>query len=737
MGIIDAFLERRRQNIVALEQRSVGTTLVPFHANRPTWLPSTIDTYDAGAYRKVALVFRCTQYIANAAGDAKLRVYAEKNGDQVADNTHALRQLLVRPNDNMGETRFMSFVAMLMTVTGFALIEKERNVMGGVMRLWPLRSDWARPIRREDGTTDWEYTVPGRQPVILEAEDVIATSYADTPDFSPTGIGPLQAILREVGITSAMTDFLKVFMDRGAMPLYVMMPSDDPKASAQWSKPETKAAFVDAFRQRYGGLPRAVDPMPLVGIKDIKPLGFNFDELAYPELNKMADARICTGFGIPPILVGTEVGLERSTFSNTAEARRSFYEDTMRYFWVRLDDAFTRQLLPDFETRPGYELAFDTSDLPALRDDEDASWKRAVEGFRVGMISRHTAQLEAGVTAHGADEFLVPMNAVPLPNAQRSNGYTAYVEGGTTPLRALPLAHDPKAPRFISRDGGRYINEVRLSPAERRRRAAIIATNRQAMGKLAGLLRPEVARFLDGQRARVLTSVPAEARALDDIVSLGTRRLWETSADDYRATLGRPIATKAVDGLDWDTEDAMLGALLAAWWPTVGETAFERAEAQLDTDLGWATGLYATQLARALEPRVRAINETTRRDIEELVIAALLAGRTLDELRGDMDHLFDTTYAGRDATIATTETTVAYGQASVLGFAAGGVRDVQVSDNPAHTEAYTGATDGLTCAQRHNLVVPIDRAMFHVQSDHPNGSASLVPVLTSPLGGAE
>jgi HK97 family phage portal protein len=501
MGIIDAFLNRRRENIAALEYRSAsaGGQVIPSQSGRPQWLPRTIDAYDGAAYRKVVLIYRCVQEIAAAAGTASLQVINPESEE--ADDTHPLRQLIVQPNEGMGEGRFLSFITMNMAVTNFVVIEKERDALGNVIALWPLRSDWIRPIPINQAPPDWEYRVPGREPIRLKSEDVIPIPYADTPDNSPTGIGPMESVLREAQISSALTDFLKVFMDRGAMPLYAVIPQDEGPGAAQWKKQETKDAFIEAFKKKYMGLGNAGEPLPMVGVKDVKQIGFDFNQLAYTDLNNLQDARICTAFGVPPILVGAQVGLERSTFSNTAEARTSFYEDTMSYVWSRIDDAFTRHLLPEFEWRPGWSIQFDTSNIPALQDDRNEANTRAVAAFTAGLISRHPAQIEAGYDVHGPDDFLIPFNMLPTP----TNAVTALPEAtveveseGERMYReflrrlniyALPT-HDPKAPRYVMREGRKYVNEYRLSPAEREQRAAVVQTNQTTIGRLASVIEP-------------------------------------------------------------------------------------------------------------------------------------------------------------------------------------------------------------------------------------------------------
>lgn len=409
MGLFRDFLDQLRTNhrqVNGLDARAaMGGQIISWTAGKPQWLPRTVDTYDTNAYRKVALIFRCVQYLANATGTAPLQVI--NPASQEADDSHPLRMLLARPNFNMGEARFFSFLAMNMAVTNFVVIEKERSRAGEVINLWPLRSDWIRPIPRNGQPPDWEYTIPdGSEPRILKAEDAIPITYADTPDHSPTGIGPLTSVLREAQISSALTDFVKVFMDRGAIPLYMLLPSDDPKLAAQFRNPETKNAFLDAWRQRYAGIVNSgVDPLLSPGIKDIKRVGLDMNELAYADLNNLTDVRICQAFGVSPLLVDANAGMESSTFSNKAEARRGFFEDTMPALWGRIDDAFTRHLLPEFEWRPGWNIQFDTSEIPALQDDHNEANARAVAAWSSGLVSRHAAQIEAGFEVHGPDVF--------------------------------------------------------------------------------------------------------------------------------------------------------------------------------------------------------------------------------------------------------------------------------------------------------------------------------------------
>lgn len=708
--IADFLTAEPRGQRAMLETRAIGDTIPPWIVGKPKWVERNVTTFDREAYRKVVLAWRCTQYLANASGSAPLRVMDPDR--EPVDATHDMQRLLDRPNPGMGQHRFLSFVTLVMAVAGFCVIEKERDRAGNVIGLWVLRPDWLRPVPRQQDQPDWEYRVPGYdRPFMIAAEDVVTLTYADTPDSNLLGIGPVEIMLREAQVSSALTDFLKAFMDRGALPLYAIIPQDEGVGASQWKKPETRDAFREAWRQRYQGLKHATDPLPLVGVKDVKPIGFDFNELAYPALNDLTDARICTAFGIPPILVGAQVGLDKATYSNYGQARQSFYEDTMTYLWSRIDDALTRQLLPEFELAPGWDISFDTANVPALQDNTNDRWQRGTEAFRSGGISRHVFHRELGIDPHGDDVFLVPINMIAVPNSS-SAGRSRLPSRVTIDAqgRALP------EPRIITRDGRRYLNRSALTTDQRARIDTAITIQRRSIDQLAAMLEPMMTDYLSAQAARIVESV--------------------TVARSLPSSNGTAPEVRAMEDIDWTNEQDILRELLTRWMGDVESTAIASTTAMIG-DVAWdVSNPFLAMLTGTLGDRITQITETTRQTVETIVQEALIDGTTMPDLATMLEDHLAPTYAGRAENVARTESMHAYGRASQMAYEASGVvQEAMIADNAAHTESYRGAADGLTCAQRDGLVIPVSRISFHVGSDHPRGSAAAIPIV-EPLEGA-
>jgi HK97 family phage portal protein len=675
---------------VRTEQRDlVGVRPIQSTLNRPQWPKRDIGVYNRDAYGKLALIFRCVQFLSQSVASAPLRVYPMDEDDP--DDNNPLRQLLTSPNRESNEARFLSQVTLTMAVAGFCVIEKERSTNGRVVGLWPINPAYCKPIPRADASPDWEIVVPGYRPVTLFAEDVIALTYADRPDQNPTGIGPLEVLLRQWGLANVMDEFIYKFFQNDALPQYVLVPKD---GAIQ------KQADADVARfkwRQFTGLNRAdFGPPVMESIADVKRIGFDLNELAYKDIRDITENAICQAFGIPPILLGTTYGLERSTFANYGEARRSFYEDTISPMWNRVEDAFGRGLFFEFTGNLNqWRLNFDTSDVPAMRDDVLPRQTLAVTAFQAGGLSSHQLADELGIEPRGPDVFMRSIASMDLPVVQATGRRFRVTDAETFFL------HGP--------DGSENRRRALALPEVRQR---IGLVNRTAYLRVAQKFEPQVQTFFDGQAERVAAVFGVRSQN-------GTER--------------RDVA----ELVNWDEEDRLLGELLRSLYQANGQVAFQLAGQSLgDDSIVWTVqNPRLAQFIERLAERVVGINATTKADISRIVTEALLEGVTMPELAGRLDGLFEETYAGRAMTISRTESQVAYNQASTLAYAESGVvEQAELLDNPDHTDDY-GAADGLSCAERNGLIVDLADVGLHIESEHPNGTLAVSPYL-APVGDA-
>lgn len=696
-----------------------------YQLNKPQWPRRTTTTYSDNAFAQIALIFRCVGVTANSIAAAPVKVYKDAGGGQrEEDPTHAVRQLMTRPNPFWGEVRFLSTVAMVAAVTGFCVIEKERSAAGRVIALYPLRSDWLKPIPRSNAAPDWEYCVPGYQPTTVSADDVLVFTYADATDYRYTGIGPLEVALREWGILNTMTDFLKAFFDSGATPQLGLVP--DPNAK-RYSQAEADT-LIEKFLAK-SGLANSLRPVFLQGITDVKRLGFDFNELAYTDLRDVSELAVCQAFGVPPGLVGTSPGLDSNTYSNAKTMRQSFYEDTITPLWARLDDTLTFGLLSEFEARPGYSLEFDTSNIPALQDDVTPTWQRATAALQASGITRNMFLREVGLpTVVGGDVFLESISTVEVPaveegqNGQRSNGHAPIIGtngNGHNTLWGLPLVESTME-RGATLTGMHALPEGGLYrlPAEQRSRVAAHA--KQTIARLGDRSAPLLRAFWKAQGQRVA----------DEVLGI-LPRMSDHPAHAFTMNLQERALTDSF----WDDEDRRLRDVTNKIHDANGKAAFDATNDLLHVDVSW--DLANPNVGRVMDQlgqRVVGINDTTRTELQQTISDALSEGVSLNDLSDRIKGQFDGYSNARAMTTARSESQVAYNKASVLGYQESGVVGrAELVDNPDHTEDY-GATDGLTCATRDGIIVSLDSVDDHIDAEHPNGSLAVIPVLSTALG---
>jgi len=110
-------------------------------------------------------------------------------------------------------------------------------------------------------------------------------------------------------------------------------------------------------------------------------------------------------FKVPPIMVGAQVGLERSTFANTEQSEKQLWRHKIIPDNERVASAFTNAY--DDELPEGVFLAHDYSDVEALQESRNDKFERAQQGTSGGWLTVNDARAEVGLQpVPGGDVFL-------------------------------------------------------------------------------------------------------------------------------------------------------------------------------------------------------------------------------------------------------------------------------------------------------------------------------------------
>ena len=446
----------------------------PWQTGHEQPAPTALDRLALEGYHGNEVVYACVREIASTAAEVALRA-RDQAGAPLHD--HPLQRLFDRPNPEHSSFELIEALLTDLLVYGNAFLLKERaphlahapvphgpsgrSTAGSplpgapspgagraapidtraqpdaplpsgrpaeIVALWKLRPDRVRLVPGERRLVAGYVHQIGDRKTALGPQDVIHLRLPD-PANDLWGLSPVRAAARQIDTDSEASRFVDAFFRNAAVPFGII------KLKRALRGGETEAGRIGRrWSERFRGLFGRFQVGVLDADADFQRIGLTQDEMAFPELRAQTEARICAAFRVPPVLVGVKVGLDHSTFSNMAEARRFFWENTLLSLYRRLEDKLNAELTPDYGPHPrGLRLAFDFSDVAALRTSRESIERSALAGLRAGALTINDTRRRLGLEpTAGGDRLLAP-GPSPTPAGRLAH----------SPTPAGRLAHSP------------------------------------------------------------------------------------------------------------------------------------------------------------------------------------------------------------------------------------------------------------------------------------------------------
>ncbi|HXG66936.1 MAG TPA: phage portal protein [Blastocatellia bacterium] len=353
-------------------------------------------------HRRNELVYSCLQKIAQAVIDPDLIVERRSaQGQWAREDGHPFRRLLVRPNPMQDGASFLASWLVSEHVAGSFYAEIVRSRAGLPVELWPLDPSKVLPIagsgRGGEQIAAYEFR-DGHYRVELPARDVLVSRLPDIGSLYH-GLAPLAVALGAVDADAAQTDYIRAFFDNAGVPSGII------KIKGRALSQEQAEGIQERWLRRHsrrGKLPAG--PAVLDENAEYQKIGANLDELESNTMRAVLEARICTVFGVPPLLVGAYVGLQFVNQRATAEAAlKDFWTNKMSPTLKRIRSFLTWRLLAEFEGEEAIyaervRLNWDMSRVAALAEDESARHQRIREDFLAGLMTKAEARAQLGLS---------------------------------------------------------------------------------------------------------------------------------------------------------------------------------------------------------------------------------------------------------------------------------------------------------------------------------------------------
>lgn len=383
-----------------------------------------------------SVVGACVNWMARTFPEAGLGVrrYDAETQQKVIVADHPFTQLMTRPNPFFSGRLLRMALATDFIVSGNAYLIKVRSATGAVVELWWAPSTTITPDTKQsderghfEGSSEkpfisgYSYDVGNAgQELSIPTEDVVHMRYGIDPDNTQLGRSPLASAYRELFTDDEGANFTASVLRNFGVPGVVLAPGDGIGAVSDAELEEIRDAWSNQFGSDNRGR-----LMVMRGKTEVTTLSWSPEQMNLRELRRIPEERVSAVLGVPAIVAGLGAGLDRSTYSNMAEAREMAWESGLIPIQRLIADDLSSQLLPDFDDDRMAEVFFDYSDVRVLQADATdlaRRWRELVQG---SIAKRSEARAALGLpTEDGDDVYLQPMNLIEIGGGAMSDSET-------------------------------------------------------------------------------------------------------------------------------------------------------------------------------------------------------------------------------------------------------------------------------------------------------------------------
>ncbi len=347
-------------------------------------------------FKKNVIIFACIRERFNALSEPDLIVRqttrTNRNAgplpdSEVIQNTaHPLVALLDKPNPNLSQTELLQTILMHLDIFGNTYLHKVRSSVGQTIQLWPLHPSRIEIKANTSGTVEsFRYKIDEKY-TDIPATDIIHFKYPNPwDDFY--GLSPMEVLARCGDLDNSAVDYLRAFFTNAAVPQGIL------KVKVGNPDKEARERIQREFGDKYAGKAGWHRPAVLTDDVDYQRIGSSLSDLDLTRIFGVSESRICSTYGVPPILIAAAVGLARSTYNNFAESRKAFWQQTLTPLYTFISDRLTAGLAEEFETdRRKIYIEFDYSDVGPLQESQDSLRGYALNCWNSGLMTKNEAR---------------------------------------------------------------------------------------------------------------------------------------------------------------------------------------------------------------------------------------------------------------------------------------------------------------------------------------------------------
>ena len=413
----------------------------------PTWEigreqnnPNNLRKFSEEGYQGNSLIYSCIKE--KATSFAALPSIVVKADRALAKDARII-ELLKDPNTHHHGQDFAELLMTQYEACGNAYVWKVRGSSNAerrakfagfpVQELRLIRPDY---VKIEPGITPdrdiFVITVGGSIAARIPRQDMIHIHEPNlVNDFY--GLSKIALITRQADIDIAMSDYELSFFRNAGVPMGLL------KVKGNKSK-EDRDEIKSGFRRAYNGVRKWFDLLVLNADQaEYQQLGINQSDMESEATRFQLEARICSVFGIPPVIVGARVATSGAVTIGYADAEHAFWAETMVPAAMRFGRAWQKFLLPDFATSElrGASVTYDFTVVRALQEDRSRKLREVVRLVITGGFTVNEALEAVGMPRIPTGDFYIRNGNQVIVSLDGTITPMAPSSGGTNPDNPL------------------------------------------------------------------------------------------------------------------------------------------------------------------------------------------------------------------------------------------------------------------------------------------------------------
>lgn len=385
-------------------KKSEAAGLLMVGTGETAWSNRDYKSFSLEGYSKNVVAYQSINRIAEAVSSVSWGAW--RGDEELID--HPLLELIDSPNPTQSRQEFFQAYVSFLEIAGNSYVEK---VMIGAepKELYVHRPDRMKIKKSASGIPAAYIYKVGQQEHVWEVDqNTMQSPIMHTKMFNPLddwyGMSPMEAGAFGIDQHNESMNWMHSLLQNSARPSGALVLGADSSLSD-----DQYARLKSQIENQYSGSGNAGRPMLLDGGLDWRSMGLSPSDMAIIETKYSSARDVSLAFGVPPQLLGIPGD---NTYSNYAEARLSFWEDTIIPLIAHIQGDFNSWFAMDFE---GVRLVPSLDSVPAIVDKKASLW--AMADLSMDLTVNERRELKGYEPIEGGDVLLIDASKIPIDEA--------------------------------------------------------------------------------------------------------------------------------------------------------------------------------------------------------------------------------------------------------------------------------------------------------------------------------